>query len=63
MNRKFIGGNGCFQSRYNTIYFRYFENARLLYFEESGILEMMQKSQTGPIMAHRLPIHQGCKIP
>tara|TARA_B100000683_G_scaffold153793_1_gene148665 strand:- start:2472 stop:2885 length:414 start_codon:yes stop_codon:yes gene_type:complete len=35
----------------NTIYFRYFENARLLYFEESGILEMMQKSQTGPIMA------------
>ena len=35
----------------NTIYFRYFENARLLYFEEKGILKHMKESMVGPIMA------------
>ena len=35
----------------NIVYFRYFESARLAYFERVGFLEAMRKSGVGPILA------------
>src|SRR5690606_18364346 len=35
----------------NTLYFRYFETARLAYMAEMNLLETMQKEQIGPILA------------
>ncbi len=45
----------------NKVYFRYFENARIAYFERAGIFEHMQRNQVGPILAStrcdfRLPL-------
>ncbi|MCZ6687075.1 MAG: thioesterase family protein [Gammaproteobacteria bacterium] len=36
----------------NIIYFRYFESARLAYVEQTGLLEYMDKTGIGPILAH-----------
>jgi len=35
----------------NAVYFRYFETARIAYFERVGFLEEMKRSGTGPILA------------
>ena len=35
----------------NAVYFRYFENARIAYFERIGMLDFMQTSGIGPILA------------
>ena len=35
----------------NIVYFRYFESARLAYFERVGFLEEMERSGVGPILA------------
>ena len=35
----------------NTLYFRYFETARLAYMAEMKLLETIQKKQIGPILA------------
>jgi acyl-CoA thioester hydrolase len=35
----------------NIVYFRYFESARLLYFERIGFLKTMQTTGVGPILA------------
>jgi len=35
----------------NTIYFKYFENIRIEYFQKIGYLELMKKSGFGPILA------------
>lgn len=35
----------------NTVYFRYFESARISYFERVGFLEEMERSGVGPILA------------
>lgn len=35
----------------NTVYFRYFETARIKYFEEIGLGEMLSGSGLGPILA------------
>lgn len=35
----------------NIVYFRYFESARLAYFERVGFLEEMRQSGIGPILA------------
>lgn len=35
----------------NIVYFRYFESARLAYFERVGFLEEMERSGIGPILA------------
>jgi len=45
----------------NIVYFRYFENARIAYFERVKILEFMRKTGIGPILAStqcrfRLPL-------
>ncbi len=36
----------------NIIYFRYFENARIKYFETLALMETMQQTGVGPILAH-----------
>ena len=35
----------------NIVYFRYFESARLAYFERVGFLDEMKRSSVGPILA------------
>ena len=35
----------------NAVYFRYFESARLAYFERVGFLDEMKRSGVGPILA------------
>lgn len=36
----------------NAVYFRYFETARIAYFERIGMLAFMEKQGIGPILAH-----------
>jgi acyl-CoA thioester hydrolase len=36
----------------NAVYFRYFESARIAYFEATGFLEQMDDNGIGPILAH-----------
>ena len=45
----------------NTVYFRYFEDARIAYFDKIGVHEQMKQSNIGPILASthcnfRLPL-------
>lgn len=45
----------------NTVYFRYFEDIRIVYFENAGIMKYMRKHNIGPILANtqcqfRLPL-------
>ena len=35
----------------NTVYFKYFETARLAYFNAVGVMDDMQEKQLGPILA------------
>ncbi|WP_223786897.1 acyl-CoA thioesterase [Marinicella meishanensis] len=35
----------------NTVYFKYFETARLAYFDAVGVMADMQQAQLGPILA------------
>jgi len=35
----------------NTVYFKYFETARLAYFNAVGVMDDMQQEQLGPILA------------
>lgn len=35
----------------NTRFFRYFETARIKYFEKAGFIETMEKNSIGPILA------------
>ncbi|MGM0452662.1 MAG: acyl-CoA thioesterase [Thermodesulfobacteriota bacterium] len=35
----------------NTVYFRYFEDARIAYFEKTGVIEYMENHRIGPILA------------
>lgn len=51
----------------NTVYFRYFEDARLAYFDKAGVNEHMEKTRIGPILANthcnfRLPLDYPDKI-
>jgi acyl-CoA thioester hydrolase len=45
------GEMDAFQHVNNTVYFKYFENARIAYFVRIKLLEAMQKTGIGPIMA------------
>lgn len=45
----------------NVVYFRYIENARMAYFEKIGILEMMEQTGIGTVLAstqcrYRVPL-------
>ena len=51
----------AFQHLNNVVYFRYFEDARITYFEKVGMLERMEAEGEGPILAstqcrYRIPI-------
>lgn len=45
------GDMDAFQHVNNTVYFKHFESVRLAYFEKIGALEVMQRTQIGPILA------------
>ncbi len=45
------GDMDAFQHINNTVYFRYFEDARITYFEKIKVIEYMQAHQIGPILA------------
>jgi acyl-CoA thioester hydrolase len=45
------GEMDAFQHVNNTVYFRYFESARIAYFEAVGYLEWMKVEGSGPILA------------
>lgn len=45
----------------NVVYFRYFENARMAYFDRIGVLELMAQMQVGAVLAstdckYRFPV-------
>ncbi|MET1253575.1 acyl-CoA thioesterase [Aliikangiella maris] len=44
------GDMDAFQHVNNVVYFRYFENVRIAYFEEIGMNQYMQQHQVGPIL-------------
>jgi len=46
------GDMDAFQHLNNVTYFRYFENARIEHFEQTGINAYMQQHQIGPILGH-----------
>jgi acyl-CoA thioester hydrolase len=45
------GEMDAFQHVNNVAYFRYFESARIAYFEELGLIEYMNETGIGPILA------------
>jgi acyl-CoA thioester hydrolase len=45
------GEMDAFQHVNNTAYFRYFESARIAYFEKINILDLMNRTGIGPILA------------
>jgi len=45
------GDMDAFEHVNNTVYFRWFESARIAYFRQVGALEVMQTTGVGPILA------------
>jgi len=45
------GDMDAFQHINNTVYFRYFEDIRIAYFEKAKLIEHKNKTQVGPILA------------
>ncbi|MGY5872607.1 MAG: acyl-CoA thioesterase [Candidatus Thorarchaeota archaeon] len=45
------GDMDSFKHVNNTNFFKYFETARIKYFEEAGFIETMEKNSIGPILA------------
>ena len=45
------GDMDAFNHVNNTRFFRYFETARIKYFEKAGFIETMEKKSIGPILA------------
>ncbi len=45
------GDMDAFQHVNNTVYFRYFEDARIAYFAKAGLLEQRETTGLGPILA------------
>lgn len=45
------GEMDAFQHVNNVVYFRYFENARIAYFEKLDVIEFMTQKGIGPILA------------
>jgi acyl-CoA thioester hydrolase len=41
----------AFQHVNNTVYFRYFEKIRIDYFEDNGLMEIIEEHSVGPILA------------
>ncbi|MEA3339686.1 MAG: thioesterase family protein [Chloroflexota bacterium] len=45
------GEMDAFQHVNNVVYFRYVESARIAYFQELGLMEVMERTGVGPILA------------
>jgi acyl-CoA thioester hydrolase len=45
------GEMDAFQHVNNVVYFRYFENARIVYFDKLHVMSLKEKTGIGPIMA------------
>ena len=45
------GEMDAFQHVNNIVYFRYFENARIVYYEKLDVLDLMSRTTIGPILA------------
>jgi len=45
------GDMDAFKHVNNTLFLRYFETARIKYFEKAGFIETMEKDSIGPILA------------
>lgn len=45
------GDMDAFQHVNNTVYFRWFESARIAYFQRTRVLEVMESTGVGPILA------------
>jgi acyl-CoA thioester hydrolase len=45
------GDMDAFQHVNNTVYFRYFESARMAFMVETNMLEILEQSKLGPILA------------
>lgn len=45
------GDMDAFNHVNNTVYFRYFEDARMAFFEKTGVMQYMEASNIGPILA------------
>lgn len=45
------GDMDAFKHINNKVYFRYFEDARIAFFDQSGVTEMMKRRNIGPILA------------
>ena len=45
------GQMDAFEHVNNVVYFRYFEDARIAYFRQVGMLEYMESAGEGPILA------------
>jgi acyl-CoA thioester hydrolase len=54
------GEMDAFQHVNNTVYFKYFENVRIKFMEEAGIMKSMKLHNAGPILAK---IEANFKIP
>lgn len=55
------GDMDAFQHVNNVAYFRYFENARIVYFDKIGIIDMLRQNGIGPILGstsctYKLPL-------
>ena len=55
------GDMDAFEHVNNTVYFRYFEDIRIQYFKDAGVMAYMQQHNIGPILANtqcqfRLPL-------
>ena len=46
------GDMDAFQHINNTVYFRYFENVRILYFQKVGVIDYIKQHNIGPILAN-----------
>lgn len=61
------GEMDAFQHVNNVVYFRYFESARIAYFEKLDILDLMNRTGIGPILAStscsfRIPLKYPDKV-
>lgn len=46
------GDMDAFNHVNNVVYFRYFENARIAYFERTPVFEQMKQTGVGPVVGH-----------
>lgn len=61
------GEMDAFQHINNIVYFRYFESARIAYFEKLNLMDMMNRTGIGPILAStsckfRIPLKYPDKV-